>query len=159
MPKKSAALLLYRHVAGQLEVLLVHPGGPFWAKKDDGAWSIPKGEFDEGEDPLAAARREFKEETGMSVHDEAISLGTIRQSSAKIIFAWAVQGAFDPSQLKSNLFSMEWPPKSGRKQEFPEVDRAVWFTVPQARQKILKGQTEFLDRLQEKLREDARSPG
>jgi predicted NUDIX family NTP pyrophosphohydrolase len=151
MLKKSAGILFFREVSGRLEVLLVHPGGPFWAKKDDGSWSIPKGEFDEGEDPLTAARREVAEETGLTADGELIPLGQLRQPSGKIVYAWAMKGDFDPARLKSNTFSMEWPPKSGRQQEFPEIDRAAWFTVESARRKILKGQAGFLDRLQEKL--------
>jgi predicted NUDIX family NTP pyrophosphohydrolase len=151
MPKKSAAVLLYRGRRDDLEVLLVHPGGPFWAKKDEAAWSLPKGEFNDDEDPQEAARREFTEETGMPLRGEMTSLGTIRQSSGKIIYAWASKGDFDPAQLKSNTFSMEWPPKSGRTKEFPEVDQAAWFTLGQARQKIVKGQAGLLDRLVDKL--------
>jgi len=147
MPKQSAGLLLFRHGAEGLEVLLVHPGGPFWAKKDEGAWSIPKGEFREGEDPLAAARREFEEETGIPAAGTFIPLKPLRQPGGKMVFAWAVHSGFDPSRLKSNMFSMEWPPKSGQRQEFPEVDRAAWFGVESARRKILKGQEPFLDDL------------
>jgi len=151
MPKTSAGLLLFREASGGLEVLLVHPGGPFWSRKDEGAWSIPKGEFEEGEDPLEAARREFEEETGASAQGEAIPLGSLRQSGGKVVQAWAVCGDFDPALLRSNTFLLEWPPKSGRRQEFPEVDRAGWFPVAAAKRKILKGQAAFLDRLQEKL--------
>jgi predicted NUDIX family NTP pyrophosphohydrolase len=151
MPKKSAGILVFREVSGHLEVLLVHPGGPFWAKKADGSWSIPKGEFDEGEDPLTAARREVAEETGLTVAGELIPLQQLRQPGGKIVYAWAMKGDFEPARLKSNTFSMEWPPKSGRQQEFPEIDRAAWFTVELARRKIVKGQAGFLDRLQEKL--------
>lgn len=151
MPKTSAGLLLFRETSGRLEVLLVHPGGPFWSRKDEGAWSIPKGEFEKGEDPLAAARREFEEETGASASGEAIPLGQIRQSGGKAVQAWAVRGDFDPALLRSNTFLLEWPPKSGRMQEFPEVDRAGWFPVPVAKGKILKSQAAFLDRLQERL--------
>jgi predicted NUDIX family NTP pyrophosphohydrolase len=147
MPKQSAGLLLFRERDGGFEVLLVHPGGPFWAKKDDGAWSIPKGEFTGGEDPLAAARREFVEELGAAVDGEFISLGAVKQSGGKVVHAWAVRSDFDPVQLKSNTFSMEWPPRSGKQQVFPEVDRAEWFGLEAARAKILKGQAEFLDRL------------
>ena len=150
MPKTSAGLLLFRETSGGLEVLLVHPGGPFWSRKDDGAWSIPKGEFEEGEDPLEAARREFEEETGASARGEAIPLGSLRQSGGKIVHAWAVRGDFDPALLKSNTFLLEWPPKSGRMREFPEVDRADWFPLDAARRKILKGQAGFLDALQKK---------
>src|ERR1700677_1090154 len=126
MSKRSAGLLMFRQKTGDPEVLLVHPGGPLWARKDDGVWSIPKGEFVD-EDPLAAAIREFEEETGARPEGEFIPLEPLRQPSGKVVFAWAVRSDFDPSSLKSNLFSMEWPPKSGRRQEFPEVDRAEWF--------------------------------
>ncbi|HKV12872.1 MAG TPA: NUDIX domain-containing protein [Thermoanaerobaculia bacterium] len=151
MAKKSAGLLLFRETPGSLEVLLVHPGGPFWSKKDEGAWSIPKGELDEGEDPLEAAKREFEEEIGSPVQGEAIPLRPLKQPSGKIVHAWAVRGDFDPDLLKSVTFPLEWPPKSGRIQEFPEVDRAAWFSLETARQKILKGQAGFLDQLQEIL--------
>ncbi len=148
MPKTSAGLLLFREASGGLEVLLVHPGGPFWSRKDEGAWSIPKGEIDEGEDPLEAARRELEEETGASAQGEAIPLGSLKQSGGKIVHAWAVRGDFDPALLRSDTFLLEWPPKSGRMQEFPEVDRAGWFAMDVAKRKILKGQTGFLERLQ-----------
>lgn len=151
MPKTSAGLLLFRETSGGLEVLLVHPGGPYWSKKDEGAWSVPKGEFEEGDNPLEAARREFEEETGASAPGEAIPLGSLKQSGGKIVHAWAVRGDFDPALLRSNTFSLEWPPKSGRMQEFPEVDRAGWFPVAAAKRKILTGQVGFLDQLQEKL--------
>ena len=151
MSRKSAGLLLFREVAGRLEVLLVHPGGPFWAKKDEGAWSIPKGEFEEGEDPLAAARREFEEETGVAPSGELLPLAPLRQPSGKLVHAWAVRGDFEPSALKSNTFSMEWPPRSGKRQEFPEIDRAAWFPLEEATRKILKGQARFLLELAEKL--------
>ncbi len=128
-------------------MLLVHPGGPFWAKKDDGAWSIPKGEFSPGEEPLAAARREFEEEMGVSPSGEFIPLKPLKQPSGKLVYAWALRSDFDPSTLKSNVFSIEWPPKSGRQQQFPEIDRAAWFGVETARLKILKGQGPFLDQL------------
>ena len=146
--KTSAGLLLYRDAAGRLEVLLVHPGGPFWAKKDAGAWSIPKGEIGEGEDPLAAAKREFEEETGTRPTGEAVALAPRRQSGGKLVHAWAVRGDLDPAALKSTTFTLEWPPRSGRRQEFPEVDRAAWFTLDEAREKILKGQAPFLDDLE-----------
>jgi predicted NUDIX family NTP pyrophosphohydrolase len=152
MAKKSAGLLLYREISGHLEVLLVHPGGPFWAKKDEGAWSIPKGEFEDNEDPFSAAKREFAEETGLSPDGEAIPLQPVRQPSGKLIYAWAMRREVDPAQFRSNTFSMEWPPKSGRYQEFPEIDRAAWFTIEAARHKIVKGQAPFLDQLQCKLR-------
>jgi predicted NUDIX family NTP pyrophosphohydrolase len=152
MPKKkSAGLLLFREVSGRLEVLLVHPGGPFWAKKDEGAWSIPKGEFEDNEDPLAAAKREFEEETGFTPKGEMIPLEPLRQPSRKLVYAWAMKRDLDPSGLKSNMFSMEWPPKSGRYQEFQEIDRAAWFGIEEASRKILKGQAAFLVQLQEKL--------
>jgi predicted NUDIX family NTP pyrophosphohydrolase len=145
--RKSAGLLLFRETAAGLEVLLVHPGGPFWAKKDDGSWSIPKGEFADGEEPLDAAKREFEEEMGVPAVGDFIALESLKQPSGKLVFAWAVRSDFDPSGLKSNTFSMEWPPKSGRQQEFPEVDKAEWFSVEAARRKILKGQEPFLDQL------------
>jgi predicted NUDIX family NTP pyrophosphohydrolase len=148
MPKRSAGILLFREISGGLEVLLVHPGGPFWMKKDAGAWSIPKGLIDEGEDPLAAARREFEEETGGRADGEAIPLEPLRQPGGKIVHAWVVRGDYDPTALKSSAFSMEWPPKSGRRQEFPEVDRAGWFDLAAAREKILAGQRGFLDELE-----------
>ena len=151
MTKESAGLLLFREVAGSLEVLLVHPGGPFWAKKDEGAWSIPKGEFEPGEDPLATARREFEEETGLSPSGELIPLVPLRQPSGKLVHAWAVRGDFEPSSLRSNTFSMEWPPRSGKRREFPEVDRAAWFSIEEATRKMLKGQVRFLSDLREKL--------
>jgi predicted NUDIX family NTP pyrophosphohydrolase len=147
MPKQSAGILMYRQGKDGLQVLLVHPGGPFWAKKDLGAWSIPKGEYSEGEEPLAVAVREFEEETGLRPQGDFQSLGELRQPGRKIVTAWAVPGDFDVTTLKSNTFDMEWPPKSGRKTAFPEVDRGEWFSLDQARQKILPGQKEFVDRL------------
>lgn len=153
MSKKSAGLLLYRvGSSGTVEVLLVHPGGPFWAKKDEGAWSIPKGEFQDDEDPLSAAKREFAEETGVAAPTGAMTpLGPARQPGGKLVYAWAVESDFNPLALKSNTFSLEWPPKSGRRQEFPEVDRAAWLTFDEARGKILKGQVELLAQLQRSL--------
>ena len=151
MPRKSAGILLFREVDGRLEVLLVHPGGPFWRKKDEGAWSIPKGEFQEGEDALTAARREFAEETGVALAGDFIPLRPLRQPSGKTIFVWAMKGDLDSAALKSNTFSMEWPPGSGRQQEIPEVDRAGWFSLEMARRKLLKGQVPFLRQLEEKL--------
>jgi predicted NUDIX family NTP pyrophosphohydrolase len=151
MPKRSAGILMYRRPDAGLELLLVHPGGPFWAKKDLGAWSIPKGEYSESEDALAVAKRELEEETGARVQGDFLSLGELVQPGRKIVSAWAIEGDFDPSNLKSNLFEMEWPPKSGRKQSFPEVDRAQWFSPADARQKILKGQSEFITRLLEAI--------
>lgn len=156
MPKTSAGILLFRR-RDALEVLLVHLGGPFWARKDEGAWGIPKGEIEPGEEPLAAALREFEEETGGAVQArEAIALGEIRQPSGKVVHAWACEGDFDPARLRSVSVTMEWPPRSGRHQEFPEVDRAAWFTVDGARSRMQKGQVELLDRL---LRHLASRPG
>ena len=155
MTKRSAGMLaVSRKRVDELRLLLVHPGGPFWAKKDDGAWSIPKGEYDEGEDPLAVARREFEEELGSPTPaGEVIELGELVQPSRKLITAFAVAGDFDTSRLRSNLFELEWPPRSGRMQSFPEVDRAEWFTPDEARAKILPGQRPFIDRLLERLGE------
>ena len=147
MPKRSAGILMYRRGAQGLEVLLVHPGGPFWARKDLGAWSIPKGEYSEADEPLATAIREFAEETGMHPRGEFRPLGELTQPGRKIVTAFAVEGDFDPATLKSNTFELEWPPKSGRKAIFPEVDRAEWFIPADARRKILAGQVEFIDRL------------
>ena len=138
--KQSAGLLVYRHRAGALEIFLVHPGGPFWAKKDAGAWSIPKGEFGADEDKLAAARREFHEETGLALDGVFVELAPVKQSGGKRVFAWAIEHDLDAVAVRSNSFSMEWPPRSGRTQEFPEVDRAAWFDVSLALAKILKGQ-------------------
>ena len=138
---------MYRRAGARLEVLLVHPGGPFWAKKDLGAWSLPKGEYAAGEEPLAVAMREFEEETGARPSGDFLPLGESVQPGRKIVTAWAVEGDFDVGALKSNLFEMEWPPKSGRKTSFPEVDRAEWFSIEDARKKILRGQGAFLDRL------------
>lgn len=148
MPQRSAGILLYRLAASGPEVLLVHPGGPFWAKKDAGAWSIPKGLLEPGEDdPLEAAKRELAEETGGEPTGEAVPLGSFRQPGGKIVEAWAVEGDFDLAGFRSNTFTMEWPPKSGRMAAFPEADRGGWFTVPEAREKILKGQLPILDAL------------
>ncbi len=148
MHKMSAGILLYRFRNGTLEVFLVHPGGPFWKKKDQAAWSIPKGEYEAGEDPLSAAKREFQEETGfMPTAGELHSLFDVKLSSGKVIAAWAVEGDCDASAIRSNLFSMEWPPRSGKMQEFPEIDRASWFTLPDAHEKIHPSQGEFLSRL------------
>jgi predicted NUDIX family NTP pyrophosphohydrolase len=149
VPKLSAGLLVYRRTDDGIEVLLVHPGGPFWARKDDGAWSLPKGEYEPSEDPLEVALREFAEEIGQPPpdHSEAEWLGEQRQPSGKIVSAWAVEGDLDVSDVTSNTFAMEWPPRSGRTQEFPEVDRAGWFGAVEARRKILRGQAGFLDRL------------
>jgi predicted NUDIX family NTP pyrophosphohydrolase len=147
MPKQAAGILLYRRGPSGLEVLLAHPGGPLWARKDYGAWTLPKGQFSDGELPLDAAKREFEEEMGSAPAGDFQSLGTLKQPSGKVIHAWAAESDFDCANVKSNLFSMEWPPRSGQAAEFPEVDRAAWFSIAQARQKILKGQQPFLDRL------------
>jgi predicted NUDIX family NTP pyrophosphohydrolase len=150
MSKKSAGLLMFRRTNALVEVLLVHPGGPFWSKKDLGSWSLPKGEY-EDEDPLQVARREFEEETGYQVTGDFLPLMPLRQSSGKIVTAWAVEGNCDAAGIKSNTFLLEWPPRSGRQQEFPEVDRAEWFSLSLAREKILKGQAGFLDQLEQLL--------
>ncbi|MGE5300707.1 MAG: NUDIX domain-containing protein [Acidobacteriota bacterium] len=147
MAKISAGILLYRKRKGGLEVFLVHPGGPLWAKKDLGAWSIPKGEIDPGEDALYAARREFEEETGFPVSGTFIPLSPVRLKSGKLVHAWAIEGDCDPEAIRSNTFSMEWPPKSGRQQEFPEIDRATWLDLEEAKGKINKGQAPLLEEL------------
>jgi predicted NUDIX family NTP pyrophosphohydrolase len=146
--KLSAGIVLYRKGEKGIEVLLVHPGGPFWSKKDDGVWSIPKGEYAEGEDPLAVAKREFREEIGSSVNGPCVPLPIAKQPSGKVITAWAVEGDVDPELVHSNTFSMEWPPKSGRLQTFPEVDRALWCDLAAARRKLLPGQRVLLDELE-----------
>jgi predicted NUDIX family NTP pyrophosphohydrolase len=147
MPKRSAGILMYRRGREGVELLLVHPGGPFWAKKDLGAWSIPKGEYSGSDNPLAAAIREFAEETGTPPKGDFRLLGEITQPGRKVVTAFAVEGDFDPALLKSNTFEMEWPPKSGRRATFPEVDRAAWFSPETASVKILPGQREFIARL------------
>ena len=147
-PTPSAGLLLYRAPHGALEVMLVHMGGPFWARKDAGAWSIPKGEQEPGEDPLATARRELVEETGLTVpHGEPIDLGTVRQRGGKLVHAWALEADVDVSEIASNTFTIEWPRGSGRMREFPEVDRAGWFDLERAREKLVQGQVPLLDAL------------
>lgn len=151
MAKRSAGVLVFRRVSGRLEVLLVHPGGPFWAKKDAGAWSIPKGEIDDGEDPLQAAKRELEEETGLKVEGEFIPLAPIRQRGGKLVLAWAVEGDCDAAAIRSNVFSMEWPPRSGRFADFPEVDRAAWFSIPEARTKLLPAQVPIVEELEARL--------
>jgi len=148
VPKRSAGLLMYRYRNEALEVFLVHPGGPFWARKDLGAWSIPKGEYRTDEVPLAAARREFHEETGLTVEGPFRELTVIRQKGGKHVQAYALQGDADPGAIRSNTFSMEWPPRSGEQQEFPEVDRAGWFRLEEARRKIHAGQQPLLDELE-----------
>lgn len=148
MAKQSAGIVLFRRRDGQLQVFLVHPGGPFWARKDTGAWSIPKGEF-EDEEPLIAAVREFREETGFELTTGDVrALGSARQSGGKVVHAFAVEGDLDPAALSSNTFTMEWPPRSGREQEFPEVDRGGWFTLNEARTKLHKGQIALIERLE-----------
>ena len=153
----SAGILMYRWSGPRLEVLLVHPGGPFWRNKDEGAWSIPKGEMDEGEDTEVAARREFTEETGIAVSGPLEPLGEVRQRGGKRVFAFVVEGDLDVEGVKSNTFEMEWPPKTGRMQSFPEVDRAAWFDLPAAQVKILESQRSLLDRLAELVDRGAKS--
>jgi predicted NUDIX family NTP pyrophosphohydrolase len=150
MAKHSAGMLLYRRRGG-LEVFLVHPGGPFWAKKDVGAWSIPKGEYTPPEDPLEAAKRELQEETGLAAAGRFIPLTPLKQPSGKVIHAWAVEGDCDADAIRSNTFTLEWPPRSGVRQQFPEVDRGAWFTLETAREKISKGQAGFLEELRQLL--------
>lgn len=148
MAAKSAGILIYRSKAGVIEVLLVHPGGPFWAKRDAGAWSIPKGEYADDEDPEAAARREFQEETGWTIKRELRPLGEVRQKAGKAVTAFAAEGDFDPASLESNSFEMEWPPKSGKRASFPEIDRAGWFSLAEASEKMIEGQRPLLGRLE-----------
>lgn len=155
MPKTTAGLLLFRRRPGGLEVLLAHPGGPFFAGKDVGAWTIPKGEVDPGEDLLDTARREFHEEIGIDPPGDPIALGQITQKGGKIVHAWALEGDFDPAALASNTFSMEWPPRSGLITDFPEVDRAQWFDLAEARRRIKDAQTPLLDALARALHEGA----
>jgi predicted NUDIX family NTP pyrophosphohydrolase len=151
MAKHSAGVLMYRGHDQRIEVFLVHPGGPFWAKKDLGAWSIPKGEYVEAEEPADAAVREFQEETGFAIEGNLRKLGVVRQAGGKLVSAWCVEGNCDAAQLRSNLFEMEWPPRSGRMAEFPEVDRGVWFPIAEARDRILKSQVPLLDMLEQLL--------
>jgi predicted NUDIX family NTP pyrophosphohydrolase len=153
MAKQSAGLLMYRRRNRQVEVFLVHPGGPFWAKKDLGAWSICKGEYGEGEPPLEAAIREFQEETGFAAQGDFLELGAVQQSGGKVVSAWAFEGDCDPGNLISNRCQVEWPPRSGRLVEIPEVDRGDWFSVSEARERILKSQAPFLDRISRLLEE------
>jgi predicted NUDIX family NTP pyrophosphohydrolase len=148
MPKISAGLLMYRRGKGSIEVLLVHPGGPLWASKDLGAWSIPKGEYALGEAALETARREFREETGFTAQGEFLELTEIRQRGGKTVKAWALEGDCDHRSIRSNTFRMEWPPRSGKEQEFPEIDRAAWFPLDTARKKILKSQRPLLDEIE-----------
>jgi predicted NUDIX family NTP pyrophosphohydrolase len=151
MPKQSAGLLMYRSRQGQLEVFLVHPGGPFWAKKDLGAWSIAKGEYAAGEPALEAAKREFQEETGFAAQGDFLSLGQVEQAGGKVVSAWAFEGDCDPSKLVSSRCEIDWPPRSGRKMEIAEVDRGDWFSIAEAKERILKSQTPFLERLSQLL--------
>jgi predicted NUDIX family NTP pyrophosphohydrolase len=149
--KKSAGILAWHNEHGTVKVLLVHPGGPFYARKDNGAWSIPKGEYVDGEEPLAAAKREFAEELGMEISGTFTELSPVKLKSGKMVFAWAVETFLDMAHFKSNTFSMEWPPRTGKTQEFPEVDKAEWFTITEAKAKINAGQAPLLDELQEKI--------
>lgn len=153
MPKQSAGLIMFRTHAGRLEVLLVHPGGPLWASKDYGAWSIPKGEVSPGEDPLSTAKREFEEETGLAPSEDFIPLGSIKQKGGKTVEAWAYEGSCDPGSIKSNMFVLEWPPRSGKKREFPEIDRAAFFEIGEAQRRINVAQTAFLSTLIQALAE------
>jgi predicted NUDIX family NTP pyrophosphohydrolase len=150
MPQKSAGLLIHRRIAGVFEFLLVHPGGPFWAGKDEGAWSIPKGLIADNEDELEAAKREAEEELGVAVDGDFRPLGSYKQPGGKIVIAWSVEADVDADAIRSNVFTMEWPPKSGRMKEFPEVDKAGWFPLPEAGLKILKGQRAMLDEFLER---------
>ncbi|HEY5668083.1 MAG TPA: NUDIX domain-containing protein [Candidatus Saccharimonadales bacterium] len=150
--KQSAGLLLYKKTPDGYQVLLGHPGGPFWARRDDGVWSIPKGEFTEGEEPLKAARREFREEMGSDAPEGPVmELDSAKMSSGKVVYSWALEADLDTMTFRSNSFKMEWPPKSGQEQEFPELDRVGWFTIAAARQKLVKGQVPLLERLTELL--------
>jgi predicted NUDIX family NTP pyrophosphohydrolase len=151
MAKRSAGLILYRRRDGALEVLLVHPGGPFWAKKDLGAWSIPKGELDEGEAPEAAALREFEEETGLRAEGAPALLGEVKQAGGKTVIAFALEQDLDAAAIRSNTFELEWPPRSGKRQSFPEIDRAEWFPLAAAREKMNPAQAGLLDRLLERV--------
>jgi predicted NUDIX family NTP pyrophosphohydrolase len=153
MPKHSAGVLLYRKLNNMMQVFLVHPGGPFWKNKDDGSWSVPKGEYEDDEDPLDAAKREFYEETGSYIDGRFIKLSPIKQKSGKIVQAWAVEGDIDPQNIKSNFFEMEWPPKSGKTQQFPEVDRGEWFSIEQALIKINPGQVGLVMELVAQVKE------
>lgn len=151
MTKRSAGLLMFRRRVEGVEVFLVHPGGPLWARKDEGVWTIPKGEYGEGEDALAAAKREFHEETGFEAAGEFFDLGTVKQASGKLVTAWAFEGDCDPAKLTSNLCTIEWPPRSGRRIEIPEVDRGAWFSLAGARKAILNGQLPLLGALERNL--------
>ncbi len=154
MPRQSAGILFYRIKNNIPEVLLVHPGGPFWSKKDMGAWSIPKGEPEENEEMLDAAKREVEEETGIKAEGKFIGLAPVKQKGGKMVFAWALENDIDVSQIKSNEFEMEWPPRSGKKQSFPEIDKAEWFNIESAKQKIIEGQIPLLRELELKLNKE-----
>jgi predicted NUDIX family NTP pyrophosphohydrolase len=151
MANQSAGILLFRVKNKELQIFLVHPGGPFWQKKDIGAWSIPKGEFSQDEDALTAAKREFDEETGSTISGDFIELTPVKQKAGKYIYAWAIKGDIDPATITCNSFSMEWPPKSGKRQQFPEVDKAGWFNVQVAKEKINPAQTLLIEELQNKV--------
>ena len=157
--KQSAGLLLYRRHQGAWQVFLVHPGGPFWKAKDLGAWSIPKGEFEAGEDPLEAAKREFREETGLVIEGDALALTPIKQTGGKLIHAWTLEGDCDPGAIRSNTFSIEWPPRSGKVRQFPEVDRGEWFRLDDAQERLTKGQRGFVDQLRALLVARESEPG
>jgi len=159
MPRQSAGILLFRRVSGIVQFLLVHPGGPFWSKKDEGAWSIPKGLYEEPENAIDAARREFCEETGATIAADLVELGKFKQPGGKVISAWAAESDFDVADLRSNAFSLEWPPKSGKQTEFPEVDRAGWFSLTEAAAKITKGQLPILMKLATELGLDIHAAG
>ncbi|MDG4854744.1 MULTISPECIES: NUDIX domain-containing protein [unclassified Mesorhizobium] len=154
MPQRSAGLLIFKQTAGVFEFLLVHPGGPFWARKDEGAWSIPKGLIDDGEDDLVAARREAEEELGVAIDGDFQPVGSYKQPGGKIVIAWSVEADIDVNAVRSNMFTMEWPPRSGAMKEFPEVDKAGWFSLPEAGLKILEGQRPILDDFLERRRAD-----
>jgi predicted NUDIX family NTP pyrophosphohydrolase len=147
MSKKSAGIVLFRRHGDTAEVFLVHPGGPFWARRDQGSWSIPKGEYEDDEDPLEAAKREFTEETSFAIDGAFKALTPLKQPGGKFVSAWAVEGDVEPAELRSNTFQLEWPPKSGKQKEFPEVDRGDWFSLAKAREKLLPGQVPLLDEL------------
>jgi predicted NUDIX family NTP pyrophosphohydrolase len=149
--KQSAGLLMFRRRSTELEVFLVHPGGPYWSKKDAGAWTLPKGEYEAGEEPLATARREFREETGFDAHEPFIELGSVRQKSGKVVLAWAFEGNCDRAQLVSNTCEIEWPPRSAKRIEIPEVDRGAWFSPAQAAKSIRQEQQPLLQRLEKEL--------
>jgi predicted NUDIX family NTP pyrophosphohydrolase len=154
MPRQSAGILLFRRAGGIVQFLLVHPGGPFWSKKDEGAWSIPKGLYEEPENAIDAARRELREEIGLTITADLVELGKFKQPGGKVISAWAAESDFDTADLRSNAFSLEWPPKSGKRKEFPEVDRAGWFSLTETAAKITRGQLPILMRLASELRLD-----